>query len=193
MSEEEKKFDKGSWIQKAKELREMDIFISEYLFNRPVFMWWWVSNHDGCDMIDYFNHESYRGEEYKEPLYEVKKDDPDYYEIDMEREERLSSQDENFYNGVHRWNLKRIPEYSRDLNLIHSCEEKLKELGLEEQYGQSLECVISISIHNGGEIITLSSWTDLFKIVNCNSETKAKAIVKTLKYVQEKEKWLKQN
>lgn len=183
MSEEVEEFDKGSWIEKSKQLRELDIFISEHLFNKPVFMWWWVSNHDGCDMIEYFNRQHYLGEEYKEPLYEIKEDDFDWFKLDENREdEKHLFNSENIYNGVHRWNLKKIPEYSRDLNLIRRCEEKLKELGLINDYvNEFIDLVQKIDPKFCFDTDSPSTFYDFFYLLNVDSETKAKAIVETLK------------
>jgi hypothetical protein len=167
MSEEVEEFDLKGWRERSKELRKLDIFISEHLYGRPVFMWWWVSNHDGDDMIEYFNHESYLDDYYKEPLYEIKKGDYDYNDI-IENHPDHVDEAQDIHNGVHRWNLRQIPRYSQDLGLIYRCEEKLVELGYDT--GVYVERIEMISGKSGR-----------FDSVHATAEVRAMAMIEMIK------------
>ncbi len=165
-------FDWEEYWRKHKIRRDLDIFISEHLFNRPVAMYWTISNHDGDDMIDYFNYDDGRDDRWKEPLYEIKKDDYEYHDPDP----KYITPEEDIKDGIHRWNLKKIPEYSSNLNLMHRCEEKLKKLSLDlaTDYVTNLR---DMFYPDGIQ----------FDMIHADAETRAKAIIETLKF-KEKER-----
>lgn len=154
-------FNWEEYEKKKRELRELDVLISHYLYNKPCVKWWYTHNYDGDETIDNFTEV---GEEWAlEPLY------LDGKGIDRSRD----LLDEEYFDGkYHKFDLEVIPRYSSDLNLIHQCEKRLEEVKLQERYLENLFNLI---------------FTDVmdrrlhFDLVHANAEIKAKAIIETLK------------
>lgn len=161
-------FDMDKFLKDRNENREMNIFISTHLFNKPLAFWWSVSNDDGVEMINYFTDVG--DERYYEPLYEVTPNDPNYYDIGNQ----ITLCPEHWKNGIHRWNLRTIPEYHKDLNLIRLCELELKEKNLHCLYIERMEYLLKTPYYE-------PTYIDIFNLLNMSSEDKAHCIVETLK------------
>jgi hypothetical protein len=160
-------------MKKKQAYREMDIIISQYLFNKPCAMKWYVSNDDGCEMVSHFD--STYG--CLESLYELKPENIEYSDVSKIFEEKNvpDKEKQDWNDGIHRWNLKTIPYYHMDLNLINECERRLVELNLHELYIERILKLIK-NVELGYNALPM----DLMKILTLGSEDRIVCIIDVL-------------
>jgi len=175
-------------------LQNLDISISEMLFNQPCVGWWWIDNYDGCPSVASQN-ENWREEHLKCPLYLLPEEEwyqdenksleeiiNEHASNDSAPREEIEDFETRIWNdgrvlGHHRSNLCEIPNYSKDLNLIHICESKLLELGLSNKYIENL----SIMANNYIPVVNGYFLKNNFDLAHSDAELKASAIIKTLR------------